>query len=152
MAAMNGLRILATSLAALGLSGAASAAPEIIRCVGAGGGVTYQQVPCPESSTPERVAIPTEYPAPNVAERERILEREAALNRRLEARRDRELQEAQMREARAEREAERERLATLLAAQAAQPQYLILYPMPVSRMYPQRTLGPGPSLRLQRPG
>ena len=140
-------------LGAVALSAlSAQAASDIIRCVGAGGGVTYQQVACPDASTPQHTSIPTEYPPQNLVERERIFEREAALHRRLEARRDRDLQETQMREARAEREAERERHAAQLAAQTAQPQYLILYPMPVSRMYPRRTLGPGPSLRLQRPG
>ncbi len=124
MAAMR-LRSLALSIAAASLAVPAGAA-EIIRCVDAGGAVTYQQVQCPGSSKPERTAIPTEFPAPNIVERERLLEREAELYRRLEARRDRELQESQMREARAEREAERERLATMIAAQS-QPQYLVLY-------------------------
>jgi len=119
------------------LAAPTSAAAEIIRCVDAGGAVTYQQVACPESSKPERTTIPTEFPAPNVVERERLFEREAALYKRLEARRDRELQESQMREARAEREAERERLAAMIAAQS-QPQYLVLYAPHRGRFHPQR--------------
>ena len=119
------------------LAAPASAGAEIIRCVDASGAVTYQQVACPESSKPERTAIPTEFPAPNVVERERLFEREAALYRRLEARRDRELQESQMREARAEREAERERLAAMMAAQS-QPQYVVLYAPQRVRFHPQR--------------
>ena len=66
-----------------------------------------------------------------------MFEREAALHKRLEARRDRELQESQMREARAEREAERERLAAMIAAQS-QPQYFVLYAPPRGRFHPQR--------------
>jgi hypothetical protein len=106
------------------LSGAA-AANEIVRCKAPGGGITYQPAPCGEREAESRPRIATAYPEPNKAESQRIFEREAALDRRLEARRDRELVEQQMREARAEREAERERLA-VLAAQA-QPQYAIAY-------------------------
>jgi hypothetical protein len=79
-------------------------------------------------------------PAPNTAERDRLLQREADLDKRLEARRDRELLEAQMREARAERDAERERLAAL-EAQALQ-QYVVAYPP--WRGYPARRPAPYP--------
>jgi hypothetical protein len=103
------------------------AAQEIVRCKDERGSITYQPAPCPDR-TEERVArIPSSFPEPNKAESQRIFEREAALDRRLEARRDRELQEQQMREARAEREAERERLALLAAQQ--QQQYAIAYPL-----------------------
>ena len=108
----------------------ALAASEIVRCVDERGAITYQHIACPATTVTERSGIPTEFPAPNLLERDRLFAREAALDRRLEARRDRELQEAQMREARAEREAERERAAAMLAAaQAAQPQYLLAYPL-----------------------
>lgn len=136
-------------IAAAALSAAsASASPDIIRCVGAGGGVTYQQVPCSEASRSEPVAIPTEFPAPNLAERDRLFEREAALDRRLEARRERESREAMIREAREEREAERARLAAL-AAQAAQPQYVIAYPI---RVRPNPAQRRPPAIRAGREG
>ena len=104
-------------------------AADIVRCVGLNGAVTYQQAPCPESTSETLVGIPTEYPAPNLAERDRLLAREADLYKRLEARREREANEAALREARLEREAEleRARLAALAAAQQ-QPQYLLIYP------------------------
>jgi hypothetical protein len=111
---------------ALALASAAHAG-EIVRCKVAGGGVTYQHGPCAGPAEESRLRIATDFPEPNKAESQRIFDREAALDRRLEARRDRELQEQQMREARAEREAERERLALLAAQQA--PQYAIAYPL-----------------------
>ena len=111
---------------------ATSAGAEIYRCA-AGGTVTYQEIPCADGAL-ARIDIPTSYPAPNTAERDRLLQREAELYKRLEARRNRELVEAQMREARAEREAERERLAAL-EAQALQ-QYTVAYP--AWRAYPGR--------------
>jgi hypothetical protein len=137
MTAMRIRRPSSVLIAAACLAVPASAAGEIVRCVDAAGRVTYQQVACPESSQPERTAIPTEFPAPNTVERERLFEREAALHKRLEARRDRELQESQMREARAEREAERERLAAMIAAQS-QPQYFVLYAPRAGRFHPPR--------------
>lgn len=102
-------------------------AQDIVRCKDARGAVTYQPAPCPDRTEESRPRIPGSYPEPNKAESQRIFEREAALDRRLEARRDRELQEQQMREARAEREAER-RHQEVLAAQA-QPQYVVAYPL-----------------------
>jgi Skp family chaperone for outer membrane proteins len=112
---------------ALALACAAAHAGEIVRCKVAGGGVTYQHGPCAGAAEESRPRIATDFPEPNKAESQRIFDREAALDRRLEARRDRELQEQQMREARAEREAERERQALLAAQQA--PQYAIAYPL-----------------------
>jgi hypothetical protein len=103
-----------------------AAADDIVRCKDARGAITYQPSPCPERTEESRLQVPVSFPEPNRAESQRIFEREAALDRRLEARRDRELQEQQMREARAEREAERERLAALAAQQP--PQYAIAYP------------------------
>ena len=100
---------------------------EIVRCKLPGGGVTYQHGPCLGSAEESKPRIAVDFPEPNKAESQRIFEREAALDKRLEARRDRELQEQQMREARAEREAERERAAALAAQQ--QPQYAIAYPL-----------------------
>ena len=107
------------------LAAPALAAQDIVRCKDAQGAITYQPAPCPDRTEESVPRIPASYPEPNRAESQRIFEREAALDKRLEARRDRELLEQQMREARAEREAERERLA-MLAAQ--QQQYAIAYP------------------------
>jgi hypothetical protein len=112
-------------VAALSLAAGAVSADDIVRCKASDGRVTYQVAPCPDRSDESRPRIATSYPAPNTAETQRIFQREAELDKRLEARRDRELVEQQMREARAEREAERERLALLAAAQ--QQQYGIAY-------------------------
>ncbi len=105
---------------------------DIFRCASPEG-VTYQQVPCPGSSVEQRANVPTEFPPPNVEERNRLFEREAALYQRLEARRDREVQEAALRDAREGLELERARL-TALAAEAAQPQYLLVVPLRSARL------------------
>ena len=140
------LRTLSVGLVAPLLLGAGAAmASGIVRCKSPSGDVTYQVAPCPERAEQADPRIATDYPSPNRFESQRIFDREAALDRRLEARRDRELQEAQMREARAEREAERERLA-LIAAQAAQPQYVIAFPVAAYRTWApghRRSAAPG---------
>lgn len=115
-------------LAAAALLPLGAGAGDIVRCQSPGGAVTYQQAPCPGSSTEKLVAIPTDFPEPNLRERERLLGREAELERRLEARRERELKEAAIREARQEREAELERARLAALAAAQQPQYLLVYP------------------------
>jgi xanthine dehydrogenase iron-sulfur cluster and FAD-binding subunit A len=130
------LAILLACCAFAPLAGAA----EIVRCAGAGG-VTYQDSPCPDASRATSLAIPAEFPPPNLAERDRLLQREAAMYRRLEARRERELKEAALRE---ERELERARVAAAAAAAAQPPQYTILFaprPGPVRRPYPHRPIG-----------
>ena len=99
-------------------------AGEIVRCVEAGQ-VTYQDAPCSGSSVGRPAGIAAEYPPPNVQERNRLFEREAAMYRRLEARRDREVQEEALRTARESVELERARLAAL---EAQPPQYLVAYP------------------------
>lgn len=111
-------------LAALALPAVAGA--EIVRCAGADGRVTYQQLPCGGDMTEQRVGIPTEYPAPNHAERDKLLAREAALDRRLEAERDRWQHDAALRAAREERELERARLAAIETQNSQQ--YAIAYP------------------------
>jgi len=116
-------------------AGHAEGAPEIVRCVDAQGRVSYQDTGCAPSAIGEPSGIPTAFPEPNRLERERLFAREAALDKRLEARRDRELLEAQMREARAEREAERERLAAVLAAQAAATGVVLIAPGVARRWY-----------------
>jgi hypothetical protein len=98
---------------------------EIVRCAGTDGRVTYQQIPC-ESGSEARVGIPNDYPAPNSAERDRLLAREAALDRRLEAERDRWQHDAALRAASEERELERARIAAIETQNAQQ--YAIAYP------------------------
>jgi hypothetical protein len=115
------LGISALVLAAATLPAAAS---DIYRCASARG-VTYQEVPCPDRTIEERANVPTEFPAPNVEERNRLFAREADLYKRLEARRDREVQELVLRDAAAERALERERLAALAALAAQQPLYVL---------------------------
>lgn len=116
-----------TLLIALTAVCSAAQANEIVRCKVAGGGITYQHGPCLGSAEESRPRIAVDFPEPNKAESQRIFDREAALDKRLEARRDRELLEQQMREARAERDEERRR-AEMIAAQQ-QPQYAIAYPL-----------------------
>ena len=65
------------------------AAASVNKCVDAAGAVSYQQLPCAASQHGGGTDIPSEFPPPNVAERERLLQREADLYRRLEAQRDR---------------------------------------------------------------
>ena len=125
-------RVILAVAASLAVQGVA--AQDIVRCRDARGGTTYQPSPCPDRTEESRPNIAASYPEPNRAESQRIFEREAALDKRLEARRDRELQEQQMREARAEREAERERLAVL----AAQQQPYVYSSYPAWSVYPVR--------------
>jgi hypothetical protein len=136
------------ALIALALLCGAAHANEIVRCKVPGGGVTYQHGPCMGAAEESRPRIASDFPEPNKAESQRIFEREAALDKRLEARRDRELQEQQMREARAEREEERRR-AELIAAQQA-PQYAIAYPL--WRGYGPGYVGRAPRATPYRPG
>jgi hypothetical protein len=108
----------------------AAAASEIYRCAEKSGGVSYQQMPCSEATVGERANVPTEFPEPNLAERDRLFAREADLYKRLEARRDREVQEAVLRDAAAERALERERLDAYNASQQAQYVYAFPYRLP----------------------
>lgn len=66
---------------------AASAA--VFKCRGGDGTLTYQQLPCASGEEALPPGIGSEFPAPNVIERERLLLREADLYKRLEAERDR---------------------------------------------------------------
>lgn len=126
MASMSPRLAIAIAAAALASQGV-GAAPDIVRCKDSRGGVTYQAAPCPDKTDESRPGILSEYPAPNTAERDRLLAREAALDRRLESARDRWQHDAALRAAREERELERERLAVLAAAQ--QQQYAVVYPL-----------------------
>ena len=147
MASVTSRPLITCLMAALGFVANSVAAQDIVRCKDTRGAITYQPSPCPDRTEESRPRIATSYPEPNTAESQRIFEREAAVDKRLEARRDRELQEQQMREARAEREAERERAAAL-AAQAQQQQYAIGYPL--WRAYgPARPVQHGPRYSAQ---
>jgi hypothetical protein len=132
-------RVLAALAVSLGLSTGATAA-EIVRCAGPAG-ITYQHGPCAESQSESRPAIPSEFPPANAVERERLLAREAALDRRLEARRDRELQEHLARTALQQREAEVEMMARIAAAEP--PFYGVAYPywQPAFSSSPVRGVG-----------
>lgn len=59
------------------------------KCRDASGALSYQELPCGESQQPVKADIASEFPPPNLLERERTLQREAELYRRLEAQRDR---------------------------------------------------------------
>jgi hypothetical protein len=97
------MKLRSVALFALALAIPALASAEIFRCQARNGTTTYQQAPCDDDAVGGIAAIAAEYPPVNTAERERILAREAALEKRLEARRDRELQEAALRVRMAER-------------------------------------------------
>ena len=131
---MSGMRSAPLACLVIALVIPAAAAAEIVRCAAVDGRVTYQQIPC-ESGTEARVGIPTDYPAPNSAERDRLLAREAALDRRLEAERDRWQQDAALRAAREERELDRARIAAI-ETQSAQ-QYTMAYPYWRPRVAPR---------------
>jgi len=126
MASVTSRPLITCLMAALGFVANSVAAQDIVRCKDTRGAITYQPSPCPDRTEESRPRIATSYPEPNTAESQRIFEREAAVDKRLEARRDREMQEQQMREARAEREAERLRLEQIAAQQQ---QYAIGYPL-----------------------
>lgn len=103
--------------AALALGALGAQAGDIVRCVAANGAVTYQMTACPESSREQLAGIASEYPAPNLTERERLLANERDMYKRLEAQRDRDNALEMARQARA-REAE------AAAAADAEPYYL----------------------------
>jgi uncharacterized protein DUF4124 len=76
-------------VAVAGLAGAGGAEASVYKCRGADGALTYQQLPCATQAETLANDLATEYPAPNVIERERLLLREAEMYKRLEAQRDR---------------------------------------------------------------
>ncbi len=78
--------VVAATVAAM-MAPAASAA--VFKCRGADGALTYQQLPCDSNGETLASDIASEYPAPNVLERERVLLREAEMYKRLEAQRER---------------------------------------------------------------
>ena len=80
---------LAAVAAALLLTAAAPALATVHKCRAADGKLTYQQMPCAVSEQGIASDLPSEYPPPDLRERERILQREADLMRSLESHRDR---------------------------------------------------------------
>jgi hypothetical protein len=61
---------------------AGAAGAEIYRC-SAGGSVTYQEIPCPDSADAATMPIGADFPVVNLLERDRLLQREAALDARI---------------------------------------------------------------------
>jgi|SRR5690242_12037125 len=119
--------------ASLLLATGALASPGIYRCTAPGGGVTYQEIPCPNDSAQRATDIPTEYPEVNREARERLFQREAAL----EARQlEREKMDTALRIAREDRLA-REAEARQPAPVEAAPFYLVTQP-PRLRPFPAR--------------
>jgi hypothetical protein len=118
------------TVALVTLAGQAFAA-DIVRCIAPNGAVTYQQVACPEASREQVAGIASEYPAPNLAERERLLAKEQEMYRRLEAQRDRDTQVEMARQARAAAEARAMAEAAAAAANAAEPYYVAWPSYPV---------------------
>jgi hypothetical protein len=103
-------------------------AGDIVRCVARDGAVTYQQVSCPESSREKVAGIASEYPPPNLNERERLLAKEQEMYRRLEAQRDRDTQIEMARQARAAVEARAQAEAAAAAAAATAEPYYVGWP------------------------
>jgi hypothetical protein len=119
------------------IAGAASA--EVYRCQ-ARDGITYQEVPCPDSAVAARVSIPTEYPDYR-PERDRLAAREAAMDARLLRRLEIESAERIARDDRIARE--REAQAALAIAQAQSqdsPVYIVGRPLFPSHRGPRRPL------------
>ena len=92
---------------------------EIFRCTAAGGGITYQEIPCGAADQSRVMGIPATFPEVNTSERNRLLQREAAADARLLERMRIESAErvAQSELAARERVARAEREAAELAAQ-----------------------------------
>jgi hypothetical protein len=126
------------SLTLLLVAASPFAGAQILRCTDAAGRVTYQQIPCAAQQEARATNIPTEYPAPNGGERDRLFAREADLERRLEARRERESRESAM------------RMASAAAQPREEPQaaegYPVYYPAGVLHRVPHR-FGPHPAPR-----
>jgi Domain of unknown function (DUF4124) len=127
-------KILATGLLALAPLAVQAA---VFRCTAPDGAVTYQEIPCPESSGARALDVPAEYPPIDAQQRQDLLQREAALYQRLEARRERE-----SRETIASIGADAQVQAAQAQAQLAAPGYVVGWP---------RAFGPRPIHRSPRP-
>jgi hypothetical protein len=115
----------------------AAAAEPIVRCTGADGGVTYQQQPCPPAAASRVVTVPSEFPGPDTAERDRLFQREAALDARLLKRAELDTAERIAREERLARERELD-----AATAVQQPTYLVPIPFRPARFERHRFRGP----------
>jgi hypothetical protein len=131
------MRQLSLAVALIALAGAAGAS-DIVRCLAPNGAVTYQQVSCPESSREQVAGIASEYPAPNLRERERLLAKEQQMYRRLEAQRERDTQVEMARQARAAMEARAQAEAAAAAGAAAEPYYVAWPARPLRPTHHQR--------------
>jgi hypothetical protein len=119
------------------IAGAASA--EVYRCQ-AREGVTYQEVPCPDSAIADKVSIPTAYPDFQ-AERERLAAREAAMDARLLRRLEIESAERIARDDRIAREKEAQAALAIAQAQSQDsPVYVVGRPLYPSHRGPRRPL------------
>ena len=76
------IRVSVWSAALLMAAHAGGAGAEIYRCI-AGSSVSYQEFPCPDSSSAATMPIRADFPAVNLLERDRLLQREAALDARI---------------------------------------------------------------------
>jgi len=64
------------------LAADALAAQAIYRCTSKAGGITYQEIPCPDGNAERVTDIPADYPEINREARDRLFQREAALDAR----------------------------------------------------------------------
>ena len=118
-------RILCVIVALLAMP--APALADVFRCTAPAGGVTYQQVPCPNDNAERVLPLPEQFPEVNREARQALLQREAAL----EARQlEREKMDTALRIAREDRLArEAEARAQQLAAEPSTPFYLVAQPL-----------------------
>ena len=121
--------------AALAIGAAGAQAGDIVRCVAANGAVTYQMIACPESSREQVAGIASEYPPPNLAERERLFANEREMYKRLEAQRDRDTALEMARQARAASES---RAREAEAATEGEPYYVAWPARPARPVHHQR--------------
>jgi hypothetical protein len=125
-------------LAALTLvSLACCAHAQIYRCTSERG-ITYQEIPCPASSSAATMDIPAGFPEVNRAERDRLLAREAALDARLLKRAEIDAAERIARDDRSAREREvaalRQELARREAEQAGGG-FIVMQPVRPPRIH-----------------
>jgi hypothetical protein len=108
----------------------ALAASEIFRCAAPGGGITYQQLPCPDASAGRVIDVPSQYPEIDRAARERLFQREAALDARLMKREE---LDAALRIAREDRLARESEALARRQAMEAPPVYFVAQPYRLPR-------------------
>ena len=109
----------------------APALADVFRCTAPGGGVTYQQIPCPTDNAERVVPLPDQFPEINREARERLFQREAALEARLL---EREKMDTALRIAREDRLA-REAEARRQQVADNTPYYFPVQPFPLRPMF-----------------